>query len=164
MKQSPIKEKESTQINSKRESSEKKKLNCNELEKKNNIENNNLTKKHFYSELKRKFENEINKSPTKFNVTPIRRNSKPILKKTPIKTSTNDIVKKSDKKESKSKCISRNNSEKKKLNSSKKKYLGKKRITFNTDKFIKEFNPKTPVKDVSKGILRISPMERKKNT
>lgn len=145
MIKSSEKRKENISFN-KRDSSEKKRLKKNNENKK--LFFNNFIKTNFYSELKRKYENEKDKSPSKFNITPLRRKAKPILKKTPIK------IKEINNSEHK------NNSNNK--NSSSKKYLGKKRgISFNHNKLVKEFNPKTPVKEISKSGIRFSPVERK---
>ena len=42
-------------------------------------------------------------------------------------------------------------------------FIGKKRnITFNYERIVKEYNPKTPVRDVKERTTRKSPLERKK--
>ena len=43
-------------------------------------------------------------------------------------------------------------------------FVGKKRnISFNDERIVKEYNPKTPVREVKTGLIRKSPLERKKN-
>ena len=43
-------------------------------------------------------------------------------------------------------------------------FVGKKRnISFNYERIVKEYNPKTPVRDVKMQLIRKSPLERKKN-
>ena len=101
--------------------------------------------KHFFEELEEKYNLQKKKSPSKFNVTPMKRRNS--TTKTPVKEKTPSVKK-----------ITTPSSKKK----SPAKLLGKKRgISFSTDRYVKEFDPKTPVKDIKTRTIRKSPLERK---
>ena len=94
------------------------------------------------SEKNKKFKTfaEIFQSPSKLKATPLKRrvNSE---KKSNIKI--NNILTAEEKTE-------------------KKDFIGKKRnISFNDERIVKEYNPKTPVRDVKQRVTRKSPLERK---
>lgn len=110
------------------------------------------SKKKFYEELEEQYNVDPRKSPSKFNLTPMKKNkglkSPSKDKKTPDKQRSNrkeNIVYGSNKKDNQM-------------------FLGKKRgIQFNMERYIKEFDPKTPVKGIKKLKVRKSPIERKSN-
>ena len=78
------------------------------------------------------------------------------LKATPLKRKINS-EKKSSHKKNNILLIDDNN------NNIKNDFIGKKRnITFNNERIVKEYNPKTPVRDVKQRSTRKSPLERKK--
>lgn len=104
--------------------------------------------KHFFEELEEKYNNQKKKSPSKFNVTPMKK------KKSSTKTPVKEIK------------DYQSSTKKQELSSGKKKIknemLGKKRgISFSTDRYVKEFDPKTPVKEIKTRVIRKSPIERK---
>lgn len=101
--------------------------------------------KHFFEELEEKYNLQKKKSPSKFNVTPMKRRNS--TTKTPVKEKSPSVKK-----------ITTPSSKKK----SPAKLLGKKRgISFSTDRYVKEFDPKTPVKEIKTRTVRKSPLERK---
>ena len=76
------------------------------------------------------------------------------LKATPLKRRINSEKKSSHKKNN---LLMEENEE------IKNDFIGKKRnITFNYERIVKEYNPKTPVRDVKERTTRKSPLERKK--
>ena len=77
------------------------------------------------------------------------------LKATPLKRKINSEKKSSHKK---SNILFIEDSPEKKID-----FIGKKRnISFNDERIVKEYNPKTPVRDVKQRMIRKSPLERKK--
>ena len=79
------------------------------------------------------------------------------LKATPLKRKINSEKKSSHKKNNI--LIFEENKNEVKYN-----FVGKKRnISFNDERIVKEYNPKTPVREVKTGLIRKSPLERKKN-
>ena len=110
------------------------------------------SKKKFYEELEEQYNVDPRKSPSKFNLTPMKKNkgtkSPNKDKKTPDKQRSNrkeNVVYGSNKKDNQM-------------------FLGKKRgIQFNMERYIKEFDPKTPVKGIKMLKVRKSPIERKSN-
>ena len=77
------------------------------------------------------------------------------LKATPLKRKINSEKKSSHKKNNILLIDDNNNI--------KNDFIGKKRnITFNNERIVKEYNPKTPVRDVKQRSTRKSPLERKK--
>ena len=110
--------------------------------KSNSAEKNN----NFYHDLNEKFSKEKFKSPSKFNLTPMKTKKE------------NGIIKK-ERERSRSKSNEKKKFEKKNLFDDNKK---NKNISFNNDRFVKEFDPKTPVRDVKKRGIRKSPLEKSK--
>ena len=108
--------------------------------KSNSAEKNN----NFYHDLNEKFSKEKFKSPSKFNLTPMKTKKE------------NGIIKK-ERERSRSKSNEKKKFEKKNLFDDNKK---NKNISFNNDRFVKEFDPKTPVRDVKKRGIRKSPLEK----
>ena len=105
-------------------------------------------KKHFFEELEEKYNNQKKRSPSKFNVTPMKK------KNSSTKTTVKEI------KENQSSTKKQDLSSGK--NKIKNEMLGKKRgISFSTDRYVKEFDPKTPVKEIKSRVIRKSPIERK---
>jgi len=79
------------------------------------------------------------------------------LKATPLKRKINSEKKSSHKKNN----IMILEEDKEQVNNN---FVGKKRnISFNYERIVKEYNPKTPVRDVKAQLIRKSPLERKKN-
>ena len=115
----------------------------------NSKQNSSEKKKNFYQDLNEKYSKEKNtfKSPSKFNLTPMK---------------TKKIVNKNERERSREKSNEKKvkfKDEKKNLFDDNKK---NKNISFNNDRFVKEFDPKTPVRDVKKRGIRKSPLEKKK--
>ena len=112
----------------------------------NSKQNSSEKKKNFYQDLNEKFSKEKNtfKSPSKFNLTPMK---------------TKKIVNKNERERSREKSNEKKVKFKDEKNDDNKK---NKNISFNNDRFVKEFDPKTPVRDVKKRGIRKSPLEKKK--
>ena len=101
----------------------------------------------FSSEKNKKYKtfSEIFQSPSKLKATPLKRKINSEKKSSHKKN--NILILEEDKTE-----VNNNN------------FVGKKRnISFNYERIVKEYNPKTPVRDVKKQLIRKSPLERKKN-
>ena len=100
----------------------------------------------FSSDKNKKFKtfSEIFQSPSKLKATPLKRKINSEKKSSHKKN--NILVFEEDKNE-----VFNN-------------FVGKKRnISFNCERIVKEYNPKTPVRDVKAQLIRKSPLERKKN-
>ena len=134
-----------------RSNSEINSLNSSKLSnQKSNKSNSNSAEKNknFYHDLNEKFSKEKFKSPSKFNLTPMK-----------TKKENGIINNKRERSREKSNEKKNFSNEKKNLFDDNKK---NKNISFNNDRFVKEFDPKTPVRDVKKRGIRKSPLEKSK--
>ena len=130
-----------------RSNSEINSLNSSKLSNQKSTKSNSAEKNNnFYHDLNEKFSKEKFKSPSKFNLTPMKTKKE------------NGIIKK-ERERSRSKSNEKKKFEKKNLFDDNKK---NKNISFNNDRFVKEFDPKTPVRDVKKRGIRKSPLEKSK--
>ena len=134
-------------IKNSRSNSEINSLNSSKLSNQKSTKSNSAEKNNnFYHDLNEKFSKEKFKSPSKFNLTPMKTKKE------------NGIIKK-ERERSRSKSNEKKKFEKKNLFDDNKK---NKNISFNNDRFVKEFDPKTPVRDVKKRGIRKSPLEKSK--
>lgn len=100
----------------------------------------------FYLVLEEKYKKEKRTSPRKFNITPMKVSKK--SKENEVKKSISKTKQKIDFDD---------------LQKPKQDFLGKKRnISFSSNHLVKEFDPKTPVKEIIKRGERVSPMDKKK--
>lgn len=117
------------------------------------------SKKKFYEELEEQYNVDPRRSPSKFNLTPMKKSKGA---KSPSKDKKTPEKQRSGKKDNIGYGgYAHGCSSNKKDNAV---LLGKKRgIQFNMERYIKEFDPKTPVKGIKMLKVRKSPIERKSN-